>query len=136
MNVMVIFDGECGMCTRTIRKLHDWDRRGVLEFRPCQNLSLDGFYGVTPTKCLREVWAVAEDGTIASGSAAAALILSALVNNRWPYRIGELPGIRHAMDFGYHVIARNRRKFPGEKPWCQQHPEDCNYREPIERIAL
>lgn len=136
MNVTVIFDGECGVCTRTIRKLHEWDRRGVLEFRTCQNVSLDGVYGVTPTKCLRAVWAIADDGTIASGSDAAALILTAMTNNHWPYRIGRWPVIRQVLSFGYRIVANNRRKIPGEKPWCHQHPEDCNYRNPIERITL
>lgn len=136
MNVTVIFDGECGVCTLTIRKLKQWDRRNVLEFRPCQNVSLNEPSGVTPTKCLREVWAIADDGTTATGSDAAALILTAMVNNRWPYRIGRWPVIRQILSFGYRIVASNRRKLPGEKPWCQQHPEDCNYRKPIERITL
>lgn len=136
MNVTVIFDGECGVCTKIIRKLHDWDRRNVLEFRACQSVPLDGVSDVTPTKCLRWVWAIADDGTIASGSDAAALILAAMMNNWWPYRIGRWPVIQQVLTFGYRLVANNRRKIPGEKPWCQQHPEDCNHRQPVERIQL
>lgn len=136
MNVLVIFDGECGVCTRTIRLLHAWDRRGVLAFRPCQSVPLDGVHGVTPAKCLRSVWAIADDGTIATGSDAAGLILTALVRNHWPYRICRLPMIRQALSLGYRLIAKNRRKLPGETPWCQQHPEDCDHLNPIERIVL
>lgn len=136
MNVTVIFDGECGVCTATIRKLHQLDKRQVLEFRPCQNLSIDGLHGITFKKCMREVWAIADDGTIAAGSDAAALMLTAMLNNRWPYRIGRWPVIRQVLSFGYQLVAKNRRKLPGEKPWCQQHPEDCNHRQPIERIQL
>lgn len=136
MKLTVIFDGQCGMCTRTVRQLHRWDKRGVLSFRPCQSVPLDGVSGVTPTQCLRAVWAIADDGTIAKGSDAAMLILSAIINNWWPYRFGRLPGIQQIMQWVYNLVADNRRKFPGETPWCQQHPEECNYRQPRERYFL
>ncbi len=136
MKLTVIFDGQCGMCTRVVRQLHKMDRRGRLSFRPCQSVSLEGVSGITPTQCLRAVWAIAEDGTIASGSDAFTLIMSVLLNNRWPYRIGRVPGIQHVMQFVYGWVADNRRKFPGETPWCQQHPEECNYRKPLERYFL
>ena len=136
MNVTVIFDGECGVCTATVRKLHQYDRRKVLAFRPCQSVPLDGIQGITPTKCLRSFWAVADDGTIASGSDGAGLILTAMLNNRWPYRIMRWPGVRQIAMFGYDLVASNRRKLPGDKPWCQQHPEDCDHRNPVEKIAL
>lgn len=136
MNVTVIFDGKCGVCTRTIRKLNDWDKRNVLEFRTCQSMNLDDLGGISPKMCMRAVWAISEDGTIASGSDAAALIASAMLNNWWPWRIGRLPGIRHILGFGYQLVADNRMKFPGDTPWCQQHPEDCNYRQPVERISV
>lgn len=135
MNITVIFDGECGVCTRTIRELRKRDSRNVLTFRPCQSIPLDGWQGVTPRKCLRSVWAIADDGTIASGSDAAALILTAMMNNRWPYRIGTLPGIRQVLQFGYGIIAKNRRKLPGDTPWCQQHPDECDHRHPPERYT-
>jgi len=136
MKLTVIFDGYCGMCTRTVRMLHRMDKRKVLSFRPCQSVALAGVSGVTPTLCLRAVWAVAEDGTTASGPDAVMLIISVLLNNRWPYRLGRIPGIRHALKFGYEWVADNRRKFPGETPWCEQHPEECNYRKPLERYFL
>lgn len=136
MKLTVIFDGHCGVCTLIIRKLDRWDKRGVLEFRTCQSINLDGFHGVTPTKCLREFWAISDDGTVAAGSDAAALIATALLNNKWPYRIGRWPGVRHVLSFGYRWVANNRRRFPGETPWCQQRPEDCNYRKPVERVEF
>ena len=125
MTITVIFDGECGVCTRTIRKLGEWDRRKALTFRPCQSVPLDGVNGVTPAQCLRSVWAIAADGTIAEGSDAAALILTGLVNNRWPYRIARLPVVRQLLQIGYRFIADNRRRLPGAPLWCQQHPEQC-----------
>lgn len=136
MNLTVIFDGECGVCTLTIRKLKKWDRRDVLTFRTCQSVSLSNVEGVSPKKCMKAVYAIADDGTIASGSDAAALILTAMVNNRWPYRIGRWPIIRQVLSFGYGIVASNRRKLPGEKPWCHQHPEDCNHRNPVKGITL
>lgn len=136
MNVTVIFDGQCGVCTAIIRKLHNMDKRSVLTFQPCQTLPIDGRHGITYKKCMKELWAIADDGTIAAGSDAVALVLTAVWSNRWPYRIGRWPIIRPILSFGYRYVAENRRKFPGEKPWCQQHPEDCNHRQPTEGIVL
>lgn len=125
MNVTVVFDGQCGMCTRTVRKVRDLDRRHVLTFRPCQSIPAEGWRGVWPAQCERAVVAVADDGTIAVGSDAAMLILSAMTGSQIPYRVGTVPGIRHVLQAGYRLIANNRRRFPGETPWCQQHPEEC-----------
>ena len=126
MKLTVIFDGECGVCTRTIRYLRDRDADGVLTFRPCQSLDDRGFRGVLPADCRRSVWAIASDGRTAQGSDAAFLILAALWSNWWPWRLGTLPGIRQIGQNVYQLVARNRRRLPGDTPWCQQHPEDCD----------
>lgn len=126
MRVIVIFDGECGVCTRTIRFLRAHDTRGVLEFRPCQTIPDAGWNEITPADCARAVWAVADNGRIAYGSDAAFLILAAIWSNWWPWRLGTLPGVRQVAQAVYSVIARNRRRLPGVTPWCEQHPDECH----------
>ncbi len=125
MNLTVVFDGECGVCTRTIRVLSERDRRKVLTFRPCQSIPEGGWQRVTPEACAAAVYAVSEDGRVAAGSDSACLILAAMWNNWWPWRIGTFPGVRQVLQCGYRIIARNRRRLPGDTPWCQQHPEQC-----------
>lgn len=125
MNVTVIFDGDCGLCTRTIRILQRWDRRESLQFRPCQSIPTTGWRGIWPSQCAQSVWAIADDGSFAGGSDAAYLILTSLLGNRWPYRIGRLPIIQQVSQAVYRIIAINRRRFPGDVPWCQQDPQGC-----------
>ncbi|MCA9832712.1 MAG: DUF393 domain-containing protein [Thermomicrobiales bacterium] len=125
MKVTVIFDGECGVCTRTIRFLREHDKRHVLTFRPCQTIPDGGWHEIRPADCARAVWAVGDDGHIAYGSDAAFLILAVMWNNWWPWRLGTLPGVRQVGQAVYRVIANNRRRLPGDTPWCEQHPHEC-----------
>lgn len=125
MNVTVIFDGQCGMCTRTVKALKRMDRHDRLMLRPCQSVPEEGWEGIRPAQCEAAVWTVAEDGAKAQGSDAAMMIAAALMNGRWPMTFGKLPVVQQVMQVVYRAVARNRRRFPGEKPWCQQHPEDC-----------
>lgn len=125
MNIDVVYDGKCGVCTRIVRELKQIDKRGVLTFRTCQSIGLDGWRGVTPSACHREIWALADNGMVATGADAASLIFTAMIDNWWPWRIGRLPVIRQILSLGYRIIAKNRRRFPGDTPWCEQHPEDC-----------
>jgi predicted DCC family thiol-disulfide oxidoreductase YuxK len=53
------------------------------------------------------------------------LMFAAALGTNLPVRFGKLPVIRKLMRRSYGWVARNRRRFPGDMPWCQQHPEDC-----------
>lgn len=125
MKLTVVFDGHCGVCTRIVRIIKGWDKRDALTFRTCQSLPDRGWNGIRRMQCNLTIFAVAEDGSTTRGSEAMMLILTVALNNAWPYRIGQLPGIRQVLHRGYRWVAKNRRKLPGETPWCQQHPEDC-----------
>lgn len=125
MPYTVIFDGGCGMCTRTVRRLAGMDKRHALSFRPCQSLPDSGLRGITRADCEKAVWIIAPDGHAEQGSRAAVRMLAAMLNHRWPNTVFNLPGVAQVMNAVYKGIASHRSGFPGETPWCQQHPEDC-----------
>lgn len=125
MNVTVIFDGLCGMCTRTVRYARKLDRRGVITFKPCQSIPDDGWQGIKQWQCNKAFVSIAEDGTVALGADAMLLMLAAMTGSNIPIHLGKLPGIRNLKRRSYSWVARNRRRFPGDTPWCMQHPEDC-----------
>jgi predicted DCC family thiol-disulfide oxidoreductase YuxK len=36
-----------------------------------------------------------------------------------------LPGMRQPQNFVYYLIASNRSRLPGDRPYCAQHPAEC-----------
>ena len=125
MNVTVIFDGYCGMCTRTVRYAKKLDRKKRVTFIPCQSLPEEGWHGINQWQCNKVLVTRAEDGTVALGGDAMMLMFAAALGTNLPVRFGKLPVVRKLMRRSYSWVARNRRRFPGDMPWCQQHPEDC-----------
>lgn len=124
-HVTVIFDGTCGFCTRSVRYLRRLDRHQRLTAVACQAAKRDGHYDLEGVDCGESAWALAGDGRRESGAQAAMLIASTLSQQDWPVTIGRLPGIRHALAFGYRVIAINRHRLPGDTPWCSANPDRC-----------
>jgi predicted DCC family thiol-disulfide oxidoreductase YuxK len=42
-----------------------------------------------------------------------------------PLLVYSLPGIRQLQDFVYYLVASNRGRLPGDRPYCAQHPAEC-----------
>jgi predicted DCC family thiol-disulfide oxidoreductase YuxK len=123
--VTLLFDGTCGFCTRSVRYLKNRDKRNQIEAIPCQIAINDPKYGLTDADCAQSIWAYTSDGRQAAGDQAAMLIASVMVDKKWPVTFGNLPLIKQALGFGYRTIARNRYRFPGDTPACQQPGFDC-----------
>lgn len=123
--VTVVFDGTCGFCTRSIRYMKKLDKRNQITVIACQIAQQDPAYQLEGVDCGESAWALTEDGRREAGAQAATLIASVLMNKRWPVTVGRLPGVRHALAFGYRVIAKNRYRFPGDTPYCSVPGHDC-----------
>lgn len=134
--VTLLFDGTCGFCTRSVRYLLKSDKHNQITAIPCQIAINDASYGLKEGDCSQSIWAYTSDGRTAAGDQAAMLILSVLVGRSWPATFGKLPGIRHALGFGYRTIARNRYRFPGDTPACQQPGYDCGAAETSCRMPM
>ena len=108
---LLIYDGECGFCRGTARRLKHLDRARRLRFRPLQDERL---YVDDPRldrlACEKSVHLVAEDSTIHVGGAAfreaAARVGAASVT--W---ILELPVARQITELAYRVVAGNRGRI-------------------------
>ncbi|NQY57374.1 MAG: DUF393 domain-containing protein [Ilumatobacteraceae bacterium] len=131
-SAVLLFDGNCGMCTRSARALVwladasalDTDGERV-DIVPSQRPGVLARTGVTGEQAAKSVWTVADDATVAGGPAAIALAVAIGRRQRWPMWPFAVPGVEWVLDRLYALIAANRGKFPGETPWCQQHPERC-----------
>jgi len=125
MEGTLIFDGNCGFCTRSRNLLIKLDRRHRMSTVPLQRPGAPELAGVSREELGRSVYWVAEDGSSSSGAEAVNAALSAALGTRVPLRIYRLPGLRGLQDAAYRWVAANRHRLPGATPWCTAHPENC-----------
>ena len=106
--LLVLYDSDCGVCTRTARWIRRLDRRGQLELVPLQAAATVAA-DAPPDATLREALHVrAADGRWSSGGAAMLEILARLPAGAAIARVGRLPLVCRGVDAAYRVVARNR----------------------------
>ena len=123
--ITLIFDGQCGMCTRMIMWILARDHEHRITPVPCQAREGLAGYGITRDQCEASVWAVTSGGERVAGGQAAVLIVALLWRHPWMVSLGRMPGVRQLLDVGYRLVARNRSHVPGITPWCESHPDAC-----------
>ena len=114
---ILIFDGDCAFCTRSVRALERWVRhRPTIE--AWQRLDLDSL-GVGRDECEAAVQWIAADGTRASGHHAVARTLIH-GGKGWAVlgRFLLLPGVSWLAGRVYAWVARNRHRMPGGTAEC------------------
>ncbi|OGO58062.1 MAG: hypothetical protein A2V85_13085 [Chloroflexi bacterium RBG_16_72_14] len=108
--MVVLFDGDCGICTHTARVLRRLDRRGRLVLRPLD--SWTGLEGEPGIDALRAALHVRDaNGRWARGGAAVAAIAREIPIARPLGLLGRLPVVRTCLEAGYRVVARNRHRI-------------------------
>lgn len=125
MGGLLIFDGECGFCTRSRDLLVRLDRRGRMRTAPYQGAGVPERAGVSLEALAREVYWLDDDGSRFSGAHAINAALASAFGTTIPLRVYRLPGMRAAQDALYRWVANNRHRLPGTTPWCTSHPRDC-----------
>jgi predicted DCC family thiol-disulfide oxidoreductase YuxK len=116
----LVYDGDCGICTRFSHVVTVRLRRRESDFAVAAWQHLDlGAYGLTPEECDAAVQWVAADGTV---SAAQDAVARTLLSGRVPLRpMGALilvPGINAVAGVVYRWVAANRHRLPGGTPAC------------------
>lgn len=123
--VTLVFDGGCGVCTRSVRTIKRFDRKRRITAVPYQMPGVPATAGLTLEACKRAAWAVTPEGHRYRGAGAVNVAWAVALGTKLPFAFYRLPLIRHAQDLIYDWIAANRRRFPGDEPHCSQHPEEC-----------
>ena len=108
-----------------MRLIKALDRRRRVTTAPCQKPGLPEDNGLAVADCERAAWTITPDGRRYPGAAAFNVAVAAMLGNRLPWLVYRLPGIRHVQDWLYAWVARHRYRFPGDKPHCEQHPDEC-----------
>lgn len=125
LKLTLIFDGRCGFCTRSVRYLKALDRDDRVEVLPYQGPGTPEAYGLSLVQCEASLWVVTPEGGLLSGAAAVNVALAVALGTRLPLRLYGTPGVGRLQERGYAMVARNRRRLPGDVSFCQQHPVGC-----------
>lgn len=126
MGGLLLFDGDCGFCTRAARRLARWGLRA--EIAPLQAHGLSAL-GVDPDRALREIPFVAGEGAVSYGARAIADALgtgNALC--RFVSRALKLWPISAGAAGCYRLIARHRHRLPGGTDACAADPQQVRTR--------
>jgi predicted DCC family thiol-disulfide oxidoreductase YuxK len=116
---ILVFDGDCGFCTTSVRWAERWCRPAA-RFVPWQQLDLDA-HGLTRDEVTRAVqWLpAAREAPVRSGAGAVA---RTLLRSRWPWRplglLMLLPPVSWVASVVYVIVAANRYRLPGGTPAC------------------
>jgi len=107
---LILWDGECGFCRRSVDWLLEKDERQRLRATPYQMAPSPPLTPELERACARAVHLVAPDGTVYRAGRA---VLKALdvVGYRFWARLGMLPPFIWFIELGYWIVARNRRWF-------------------------
>ncbi|KAF3469210.1 DUF393 domain-containing protein [Streptomyces sp. Tu 3180] len=120
---VLVFDGDCGFCTSSVRFLERVVRPGC-EAVPWQRADLAAL-GVTRERARHEALWVTPVGRVYGGARAVAkLLLSA--GGAWALvgALLTLPPVRWAAHAAYRLVANNRRRLPGGPAGCAALPAD------------
>ncbi|MDN5631299.1 DUF393 domain-containing protein [Glutamicibacter protophormiae] len=119
----VVFDGNCGFCTRAVGWVRVLDRHGRIELHASQCPGVLERFGLTPEQADSSVWAVRDETT--SGAHAVAVVLDTALGRRLVERVYRLPLVGRTLEAAYRWVAEHRHMFPGVTPWCEAHPGQC-----------
>lgn len=117
---ILIYDGDCGVCTRLSRVVTTTVRRRPADFAVSayQDADLPGL-GLTPEQCDEALQWVDGRGRVSSAQDAVARVLLA---GRLPFKpLGALmllPGVNALAGLVYRWVALNRHRLPGGTPAC------------------
>jgi len=109
---VLLWDGECGLCRRSVRWVLARDRRGLLLAMPYQD-ALAWLPQPVRERSPRQAHLRAPDGRYWGGGAAV-IRLAGLLGHPLLERVLSLPGPRHAVGWAYRWVAAHRSALA---PW-------------------
>lgn len=128
----LVFDGNCGFCTRAVAWVQRLDRHQRVRLHPAQRPGVLRRFGLSNAEAAAAVWAfqppkpaTGHPGFRYRGAEAACRAVDAALGIRCFVPVSRLPGIAWVGDRAYRWVAANRSRLRGVTPWCTQYPADC-----------
>lgn len=109
----VFFDGECPLCRREIDVLRCLDLRRRVRFTDIASPDFDSSaLGKSYEELMEVIHGRLPDGRLVTGVETFRQLYSALGFGPL-VALSRLPGVRHLLDLGYHLFAKNRLRLTG-----------------------
>ena len=126
---VVVYDGNCKVCTRLAGVLRRWDTRATFDVVPSQAPGVPARFPWIPPRAYREsLQLVDASGRTWQGASAIERILDLLPRGGWLGWIFSLPFARPLAERFYRWFARNRYKL-GCGDHCQVRALDVDFGE-------
>ena len=125
MNGVLVFDGNCGMCTRVRDALLRLDRSGQLTTEPMQGPGVPERVGFDLEHLLKSVWWLDSSGAVFAGAKAVNAAVSMALGTRLPLIVYNIPGVGPLQEMVYRWVAAHRYRFRGVTPLCESEPQRC-----------
>ncbi len=133
-SLVLLYDGVCGLCARSVQTILKYDRRGTMMFAPLQ--SGYGRAVVERHPALREVDSVVLLETTAAGGSGesvyvrsdAALRVAAYLGGWWQLLAWARVVPAPLRDLVYNFVARNRYRVFGKSESCLLPPAEVRAR--------
>jgi predicted DCC family thiol-disulfide oxidoreductase YuxK len=111
--VEVFFDGACPLCRREITMLRRLDRQSRIRFTDIAAESFSALdSGIEFERLMAEIHGRLRDGSWITGVEVFRRLYTA-VGFGGIVALTRFPGIRHLLDLGYRIFARNRLRWTG-----------------------
>ena len=128
---VLLYDGVCGFCNKTVQMILDHDRRGSLRFAALQSDYAQRIVARHPE--LRGVDSVvfveaAPGGERVYARSDAALKVASYLGGFWKVFLAARIVPRRLRDYLYDLFARNRYKFFGRYDQCMLPPPEVRSR--------
>lgn len=108
----LVYDGDCGMCTRIIDVLRAWDRESAIAILASQSPGLSERFPWIPARAYADaIQLVGPDGATWQGAAAIERLLGILPRGRWIAWLFRVPFARTLADRTYRWVARHRYRL-------------------------
>lgn len=104
----LIYDGECGICQRSVAILKRWDREHVLGFVPFQDRATVARFGMALPALAAAMHLIRADGRVYTGADAVPELLRLFPRRRWLVPLFWIPGVLPVARRIYAWIARRR----------------------------
>jgi predicted DCC family thiol-disulfide oxidoreductase YuxK len=118
MQPVVIYDGDCGFCSRSVRFAQTRVAPNLV-YLPSQKVNLAD-YGLTKADCEKALQFVSSDNQVVAAERAVIQILKqGNIGFRYLGLLMLLPGAKLLSKLGYQLVARNRGKLSGSTNACQ-----------------
>ena len=114
---VIFYDGECGLCNKTVQTLIKWDKQERLRYAPLQGTTAQELLPHSYTTELTTLVFLCET-SIFTKSDAYLKVLSILSKHSIIQYLGRLTP-RWIRDHLYDLVAKNRHRFQSKQHSCQ-----------------